>query len=563
MKMTIQKKLLGGFFAVLFILAGIAGIAYYQISIVDRTYSDLIDDKARKLTLIKNLEIAAKDEQTSMRGYLIIGDEKALANYNKATDEYQRIREELEVLIKLPQAKKLFNDLNEIEKEYADFTKVTFALKDANKTEEYTKLVVEQGRMIVEKFSIKAEELSDYQEAILNDGSRSTTEKVSSVKTLILIISIISFLVGTLIAFYIGRIISKPIIAISKAAGKIASGDLTQEKVQVKNKDEIGVLADSFNTMASNLRELIQQVSANAEHVAATAEELSASSEQSSKATEQITFAIQEVASGVEKQFTSIEGSSQTINEMAAGVHQIASNSQIVSATALEASEKATEGSQSIKAAVTQMDSINQTVTGLSDVIQELGKRSNEISTIIEVITGISAQTNLLALNAAIEAARAGEHGRGFSVVADEVRKLAEQSAVSAQQISNLITGIQEDTSTAIQSMAAATTEVVAGIDVINHAGDSFVQIEGAVTKVNSQIHEVSSAAQQMAAGTEQMVQSMNHITEIGEKTSSSSQEVSAATEEQLATMEEITSSAISLSKMAEDLQDLIGKFKV
>lgn len=161
------------------------------------------------------------------------------------------------------------------------------------------------------------------------------------------------------------------------------------------------------------------------------------------------------------------------------------------------------------------------------------------------------------------EAARAGENGRGFSVVADEVRKLAEQSAVSAQQISSLITGIQVDTSTAIQSMAAATNEVVAGIDVINVAGDSFAQIEGSVAKVNSQIHEVSSAVQQMAAGTEQMVQSMNHITEIGEKTSASSQEVSAATEEQLATMEEITSSALSLSKMAEDLQDLIGKFKV
>lgn len=547
----------------LFILAGLAGISYYQITVVDQTYSDLIADKAKMLTLIKNLEIAAKDEQTSMRGYLIIGDEKALASYEKASNEYKRIQGELAVLIKLPEAKSLFNDLNEIEEDYADFTKVAFALKDANQTEEYTKLVVEKGRMIVERFSIKAEEFSAYQQSVLDEGSSSTSKKVAAVKLLILIISIVSFLVGTVIAIYIGAIISKPIESISNAAGQIAAGDLTQEEVHVKNRDEIGDLADSFNTMASNLRKVIQQVSFNAEHVAATAEELSASSEQSSKASEQITCSIQEVASGVEMQFTSIEHSSQAINEMAAGVHQIASNSQIVSATALEAAEKATEGSQSIKAAVTQMDSINHTVIGLSHVIQGLGKRSNEISSIIEVITGISAQTNLLALNAAIEAARAGEHGRGFSVVADEVRKLAEQSAVSAQQISNLITSIQVDTSTAIQSMAAATTEVVAGIDVINHAGESFVQIEGSVTKVNNQIHEVSSAAQQMAAGTEQMVQSMNHITAIGEKTSASSQEVSAATEEQLATMEEITSSAMSLSKMAEDLQDLIGKFKV
>lgn len=563
MKMTIRKKLFGGFIAVLLLLIAIAGISYYQITVVDQTYSDLIDDKAKKLTMIKNLEIAAKAEQTSLRGYLIIGDDKALQNYTNASEKYKKTSNELAALIKLPKAKELLNELDEIEKQYGEFANQSIKLKKENNTEEYTRLVVVQGREIVERFSLKAEELSDFQQSLLDEGSSLTTDKVEAIKRLVLIICIFAIVVGAIIAFYIGQIISKPIISITNVAEKIATGDLTNEEIKVKNKDEIGDLANSFNTMTNNLRELIQQVSINAEQVAATAEELSASSEQTSKASEQITYSIQEVATGVEKQFKSVEETSQSIGEMATGVHQIASSSQIVSATALEASEKATEGGQSIKTAVEQMNSINQTVYGLSEVIGGLGERSKEISQIIDVITGISAQTNLLALNAAIEAARAGEHGRGFSVVADEVRKLAEQSALSAQQISTLITGIQGETHKAVQSMEAATTEVEEGIEVISNAGESFTQIEDSVNKVNSQIHEVSSAVQQMAAGSEQMVQSMKYITEIGETAASNSQEVSAATEEQLATMQEITSSAVSLSKMAEDLQELIGKFKV
>lgn len=329
------------------------------------------------------------------------------------------------------------------------------------------------------------------------------------------------------------------------------------------NRDEIGDLTNSFNTMTNNLQKLIQQVSINAEQVAATAEEVSASSEQSIQGSEQITTSIQEVATGVEKQFRSLEEISQTNQGTAIGINQIANNSQNVSLTAIEASEKATEGGKAIKTAFTQMNSINQTVQSLSEVIKGLGMRSKEINKITDVIRDISAQTNLLALNAAIEAARAGEHGLGFSIVADEVRKLAEQSGTLAQQIAGLIQNIQDETNKAVQSMKTTTKEVSAGIQVINTAGNSFTQIDDKVNQVANEIQVVLSAAVEMATGSEIVVQSIKYITEIGEIAASSSQEVSAATEEQLATIEEVTASAVSLSAMAEDLQELIRKFQV
>ncbi|HYK72597.1 MAG TPA: methyl-accepting chemotaxis protein [Pseudoneobacillus sp.] len=563
MKMTIRKKLFSGFLAVLLLLIGISGIAYYEITAVDQDYTDLIEDKAKKLLMIKDLEIAAKTEQSVLRGYLISRDDLSLQSYEDAENEYKNTSENLSQMIKHPQAKKLLKELNDVEIEFREFAKKAMRARQYNETQKYTRLVLTEGKDIVDRFNAKAKELNKYQQKLLNEENIATTNKVDSIRQTVLILSIVSVLLAMVIAYYISQIISNPVIAINKAAGKIASGDLTSEKMKIKNKDEIGDLAQSFNQMTENLRELIQQVSINAEHVAATAEELAASAEETSKASEQITYTIQEVASGVDKQFKSVEETSQTIDEMATGVHQIASNSQNVSATAMEASGKAAEGGHSIQSAVKQMNSINHTVNGLAEVIDGLGARSHEISQIIDVITDISAQTNLLALNAAIEAARAGEHGRGFSVVADEVRKLAEQSAASAQQISSLIIAIQEETDKAVESMDAAIQEVSGGIEIMHTAGESLIHIESSVNKVTNQIHEVSSAAQQMAAGSEQMVQAMKNITEIGEESASNTQEVSAATEEQLATMEEITSSAVSLSKMAEELQMLIGKFKI
>ncbi|WP_051330855.1 methyl-accepting chemotaxis protein [Aneurinibacillus terranovensis] len=364
------------------------------------------------------------------------------------------------------------------------------------------------------------------------------------------------------VLFYSRRNIAKPIIEIQGTMKEIALGNLKHVFTSTR-KDEIGQMFNHLNQMSSSLRELIGKISANSEQVAASAEELLASAEQTGKATEQIASTIQEVAVGTDKQTKSVEKSSQTIGELAVSVQKIADNAQHVSASASDTLERAEEGAKNIQLAIKQMNAINHTVTGLSEVVQTLGERSNEISQIVQVITDISSQTNLLALNAAIEAARAGEHGKGFAVVADEVRKLAEQSSNSAQQIAHLIKAIQEETNKTVRSMDHATKEVVEGIGVVNLAGESFEQIQNSVNDVATQIEQVSSAVQQISAATEGVVHSIALISEVAEVTSSETHNVSAATEEQLASMEEISSSASSLAKMAEELQEAIGKFKV
>nr|WP_295971759.1 methyl-accepting chemotaxis protein [uncultured Bacillus sp.] len=379
-----------------------------------------------------------------------------------------------------------------------------------------------------------------------------------------------SFLFGILpmaaacaITIWIIRRKTKSISTLIQYSKEIAAGNLGVDNITVKNKDEIGDLADTLNEMKTNLRELINQVSFSAEQVAASSEELTANAEQSSHATEQISVVMNQMAADVDKQVQNIAEMYHTVNEMSEGVQQVAHSARNVSETAVEASGKASEGERAVQTAVQQMKSINDSVEGLSAVIIGLGERSQEISHITGVITGIADQTNLLALNAAIEAARAGENGRGFAVVADEVRKLAELSAQSAKEISELITTTQEETNKAIKSMEFATKAVSEGIGVVDSAGNSFMQIQHSVEEVTQQIKEVSTASQHMAEASQHMVKSVQLITEVAEASSSSVQIVSASTEEQLASTEEISDAANYLAKMAEGLQQLINRFKL
>lgn len=563
MKMTIGRKLFGGFFAVLLILGVIAGVGYYQISHVNETYRNLIEDPVTKMLKIRELEVVIKEEQVGLRGFLIVGDNYALDSYTNAREKYREQSDAIYKSLTNPKNKDLLKEVDAIEEAYFQFAQKAIELKQEKKVEEYTRLIDKEGRALVEQFNQNINDLATYQRTALLEGDQATTASVSATKKVILSVTFFAMVISVLTAVFISRLISKPVVKISEAAKRISDGDLTVEELKIKNKDEIGDLAISFNQMSNNLRALIHQVGLNAEQVAASSEQLSASAEETTHATEYISNIMQDVTEGMNKQVISVQEASQTIDEMSIGIQLIAKNASNVSSTAIDATEKASEGGEVLQRATSQMNSINETVNGLALVIKGLDERSTEIDQIIEVITGIAAQTNLLALNAAIEAARAGENGRGFAVVADEVRKLAEQSALSAQQISQLISKIQEETGKAVHSIEEATNEVVSGIGIVNTAGESFKYIEDTINEVTTQIQEVSSAVEQMAAGSEQMSHSMRAIADVSANTSSSTQNANTSVEEQLASMEEISSSTNALSNMAEELKILIGRFKI
>lgn len=242
----------------------------------------------------------------------------------------------------------------------------------------------------------------------------------------------------------------------------MAQGDLTQT-LQVRNDDEFGKMSSHFNQMTYKLREMFGLVADLSMSVGATSEELTANAEQTGKAAEQIAVAIGRVAEGAQLQNGYAGESSLAMSDLSIGVQRIADSSSAVSASADEVTDQTKRGSAQLQMAVNQMTELKQSVDETSLAIERLGERSVQISGIIGLISNISKQTNLLALNAAIEASRVGEQGRGFAVVASEIRMLADQTKQAAEQVTELVEHVVQDTNQASQAMAVGNEQVRIG----------------------------------------------------------------------------------------------------
>lgn len=563
MRFTLSKKLLAGFMAVLIVMVLTIGLGYTQMTQVDHKFTELIEDEAGELMMIQQLNVSVKKEMASLRGYLLMQDPESLQQFTDAHTAFKKQAATLESALEHPEAAAKLVQLIDLENKYYYSSNNSIKLIVKGEATKAMELVAKEGQELIRQFDEGTEALSALQQDLLDQSKQSTSSEVNRIKSMFLYLGVAAVIVSLGVSWFVGRRISRPIVKIAAAAEAIADGDLTAKDILVTGKDELGDLARSFQTMSANLRELIHHVGHNAEQVAASAEQLSATSEQTSLASEQIATTMQEVASDVNQQSHHIGEASRTIAGMSAGVQQIAGHAKSVLDTASEAYNRAAEGGQAAQSAVVQMGAIHETVTGLAALVESLQQRSVQIGNILEVISGISKQTNILSLNAGIEAARAGEHGKGFAVVAVEIRKLAEQSGQSAEQISQLVQAIRQETLSAVETMKAATREVDSGIAAVGTAGEALKHIQGSVSSVNEQIREVSSSIELMASGAEQLVRAMDVVSAATETAASATQEVSAGAEEQLASMAEVSASSRSLSELAEQLQTQIDKFKV
>lgn len=345
---------------------------------------------------------------------------------------------------------------------------------------------------------------------------------------------VVSILTLVFLVYVLQTIVIKPLRHIGSFMKQVADGDLSKA-LTVKNRDEIGDLAESINDALSNMEGTLVKI-------------LDCSCQVGSSVGEMYTIADQ-MAIGAEE----VAAQSATVatagEEMAATSGDIALNCQMAAEGARIAIDEASNGVQMVRQSIEVMASIAQQVQTSAQTVAGLGARSEQIGQIVGTIEDIADQTNLLALNAAIEAARAGEQGRGFAVVADEVRALAERTTKATKEISQMIKSIQAETVGAVKSMEEGVCEVERGTQQTARSGEAIERILEEINNLAMQINQIATAAEEQTATTSEISGNMLRITDIGNLVSSNAHHSS--------------KQASNLNSLAESLLGTMARFTV
>ncbi len=336
--------------------------------------------------------------------------------------------------------------------------------------------------------------------------SRASNLAIEESQGVLQLLAAMSLLAGVVGSVLMTRSVTRPLQLAGAAVAQIADGDLSAD-LHVNGHDEAADLIKGLERMQTSLRRLIGEVHGATDSIRTASGEVAAGSLDLSSRTEQAAASLQQTASSME--------------QIATSVTQNAESAKLADGLAAAAKAAADQGGAVVARVVQAMDQISE--------------RSRRMTECIAVIEGIAFQTNILALNAAVEAARAGESGRGFAVVATEVRTLAHTAATSAKEIRALVTATMET--------------VEGGRDLAGQAGESMVEIVGAVGRVAAVVGEIRTASSEQALGVTQVNQAVAQLDQM--------------TQQNAALVEESASAAASLREQSLQLVDTVSVFRL
>ena len=508
--LRIATKLILSFGAVLVLTAALGVSAIFSMARINEASTDLSANWMPSVLAAMSMRSDVSDlRRWELAHMLAAADSDMALNETRMTETQAKLKtdgDKYRTLISEPGEKELFERFLVLNDEFMRLHATMLSLSREMKKEEARALAVGPSAKVMADMMVALDKLV----AINTDGgvrssaSADATYAGSRASLIGLLVGIVA--VGMLLALWVARSVSRPLIEAVGVARQVAAGDLTAQVV-VKSQDETGQLMQALKDMNASLQSLVGQVRSGTDTIATASSQIAAGN--------------QDLSSRTEEQASSLEETASSMEELTSTVKQNADNARQANTMALTSSSIAIEGGKVVSEVVGTMASINAS--------------SRKIVDIIAVIDGIAFQTNILALNAAVEAARAGEQGRGFAVVATEVRNLAQRSAAAAKDIKILIGDSVE--------------KVEAGSKLVDQAGRTMDEIVASITRVTDIMSEITAASNEQSAGIEQVNQAIAQMDQV--------------TQQNAALVEEAAAAAESMQEQAASLSEVVSVFKL
>jgi methyl-accepting chemotaxis protein len=368
------------------------------------------------------------------------------------------------------------------------------------------------------------------------------------------------------LSYFYARTLTANFDVLSRSARSISQGDLSQLvrfDEPSRFPDEVDGLAATINHMLDNLRELVQRLQTTARHVASSATLLSAAAERVTAGNVDVAGTTGTIARSADLQRELVLKASSLMTDIAGGIERAAAAAEATARAVGETHTAARTGTEVANLSVEKLHLIFERVELASVRVFAFGEKSQAIGKIVEVITQISQRTNLLALNATIEAARAGEYGRGFAVVADEVRKLADSSGRSADQITLLLSDLRKDAEQAVAGMTESTRDLKESREDLRSIIQSLEGIVASALRGAEKAETIAKSSTGQLRGSQEMVHAIDHLADLARQNASSTDEVQRAISHQTSVMEKLSSSALELSNMSLELEEVVSRFKL